>query len=114
MFVDNEYVRTLCYYDTVDPIKYLLRQYGIIDSYIDNPRTNARAVAKNLYGVLKLLNGILFTFKYDKHVPLGRMGFAFSPQYWIDICNQNGLSCQIVSSRYYEYRYHVLIRKPPR
>ena len=44
-------------------------------------------------------------------VRIGRSGFAFHPVFWLQLCEAHGLDCELTSSRYYEYRYHVVIRK---
>jgi hypothetical protein len=40
------------------------------------------------------------------------MGYGYLPRFWLEACDARGLEVEIVSSRFYEYRYHVLIHKP--
>ena len=45
-------------------------------------------------------------------LPGAGMGFGYLPSFWRRQADAHQLSVEIVSSRYYEYRYHVMLRKP--
>lgn len=116
IFAENNNAGSLYYFDCIDPIRYGLMSLGI--SYRAEhvggamPATLRRRVA---YGVRRLQWAAKFAsgsisapFQY-----LGRpaMGYGALPHFWLKASEGLGLKAEIVSSRYYEYRYHVIFRK---
>ena len=112
-FSSNEHARSLFYFDTIDPLRYRMWGLQLLESYVsvDAAESGFRSVARRWKRALRLTSLVLFRPSHNSHVALGSMGFAYSPQFWHGVCAARGLRCEIVSSRYYEYRYHVIVRK---
>lgn len=120
IFSSNNSARSFLLFDTVDPIRYKLLPVGI--GYINNkaiPSSNSENKIvmhlKKIYRSSKsLLKILLLTLRLKvKPVSLGSpaMGYGHMTEYWFFIAKKFDLNIEIVSSRYYEYRYHVFFRK---
>jgi cyclopropane-fatty-acyl-phospholipid synthase len=109
IFAENNAVRTYCLLDTVDADRYwgLFRQgRGHYE------RTRRPGYARSVYHALRTMAKAL-SGGYQKDCErIGKMGYSFTTRFWLQAAELHGLKCSIVSSRYYEYRYHVLFRKP--
>lgn len=118
IFAGNASVRSLFLFDCVDPVRYALMPFGI--SY--RPKQLSRSggwkamlrpvywLARRLLLGIKLALGLLGAD--FKKLPGAGMGIGFLPGFWIDEAHARHLQIDIVSSRFYEYRYHVILRKP--
>lgn len=119
MFTSNRQARSLYLFDCVDPLRHELLYQGI--GYHINPPdlqgSRGRVLAKLVYRyglrfvfAAKLLSGY-FSRNPVKLRGTG-MGYGYLPAFWVDAAKRRGLEIQIVSSRVYEYRFHVALRKP--
>jgi hypothetical protein len=116
LFAKNECAQSLFLYDCVDPVRYALMPFGI--SYLRRSESHRgwRAVAMPTYRIAsrvilgaKLAAGLLG--RSPKRLGGVSMGFGYLPRFWIEAAAARNLQIEIVSSRYYEYRYHVIMRK---
>jgi SAM-dependent methyltransferase len=118
IFAENKNARLFTLFDCVEPYKYRL----LIDkiSYLPARKTRKSSASMILkYLPRFILRNIRFLYYYVKIscsgccVYLGRasMGYGYKTYIWHKWCEELNLSCEIVSSRYYEYRYHVIIKK---
>ena len=115
LFRNNEKARSLYLFDCVDPIRYFIWPFGL--SYLPEQKKQkslrtyfrfAYRYARRAYVCMKLAVGLLDS----SEVKLGiGMGYAYSPNQWRSILKSFDLDCEIVSSMFYEYRFHVIIRK---
>lgn len=116
IFATNETARALFLFDCIDPIRYRILPLGIGYRDIDGRWTASPTIrmrvgrlAYRLRICAALVSGQLLdgVQKLDSTA----MGYAVMPSFWGKLCREIGLSIEMVSSRYYEYRYHVIIRK---
>ena len=112
VFRDNAAARSLYLFDCVDPIRYLLVPYGL--SY--RPPV-ARDIVRKVYHFGRraviaagLALGVLG--RPSLKLPGAGMGYGFLPKFWFAEAAARGLQAEIVGSQAYEYRYHVILRKP--
>lgn len=111
LFARHPRARALFLYDCVDPLRFYLLRAGI--RYVDEPagpRARLRAAAYRLWLAALLVAAV----PGGPMRRLGRrhMGWGQEPAFWRRAARARGLSVEIVSSRAYEYRYHVALRKP--
>ena len=120
LFAKHHSAEALYLFDCVDPIRYSLLASGIGIGYIDNPSLRGSNAIKTLLRplrrrILRFITGISLAIGVKSGVcqKIGGpgMGYGFLPKFWIDECNKRDLRLQIFSSRFYEYRYHVIINK---
>ncbi|HLE88135.1 MAG TPA: class I SAM-dependent methyltransferase [Candidatus Brocadiaceae bacterium] len=136
LFAKHHSAEALYLFDCVDPIRYSLLNSGIGIGYIDkdNPSVRGSNAIKTLLrpprrtrSIIPMLKTRWKSIKTLLKLPQRRrlrfitgvcqkiggpgMGYGFLPKFWIDECNKRDLRLQIVSSRFYEYRYHVIINK---
>lgn len=115
IFKLNDNVSSFYLYDCVDPVRYRLLNVGL--SYrieqLEAPSLKKKAYAWFLR--VKAASGFLFGgFAQDaQSLGLVGMGYGFLPRFWLKAARERGLSIEIVSSKYYEYRYHVVLTKEP-
>ena len=112
-FVFNKNVSTFYLFDCVDPLRYSLMGLGIeyFKKSLDlNKTINLLKSVKKFINFIKLYSS---TIKNKGSAYLGKtsMGYGYVPSYWIELANNSGLNINIVSSMYYEYRYHVILTK---
>lgn len=108
-FVANPESRAIYWFDNVDPIRYIVTsRVRLLDYESGAPVSRVRL----LLALARLAGrGLLLPRRLDvMHLSL-RMGYAYRPAFWIREGSARGLSVQVVSSRYYEYRYHLIIHK---
>lgn len=113
LFVTNAAARSFYLFDCIDPLRYRVLPFG--SSYRSQhalaaaPRSRLKSAARRLAVAAKFaLGGYSADVQY-----LGSpsMGYGQLPRFWLRECVSRGLSVEITSSRYYEYRYHVQIAK---
>jgi SAM-dependent methyltransferase len=113
LFRDNQRAEAFYLFDCIDPLRYVLLGSGI--SY--RPEHMA---APSAAGAIKRLGRRVITAAklalggYERPVAyLGSpgMGYGQRPDFWLRACAEANLDVEIISSRYYEYRYHVIARK---
>jgi len=111
LFARHPPARALFLFDCVDPLRFYLLRAGI--RYVDEPeglRARARAIAYRTWLALLLLAGA--PAGRIRRLGRGHMGWGQGPAFWRQAAASRGLTVEIVSSRAYEYRYHVALRKP--
>jgi len=118
VFQKNSQARLFILFDCVDPYRYFLLRTET--SYLPPIGTQKLSALSVLRIVARLLwRCWLHLYRSVKIICSGScvylskasMGYGFKTFIWHKWCSELGLSCEIVSSRYYEYRYHVIIRK---
>lgn len=116
IFAANETARSLFLFDCVDPIRYNVLPYG--GSYVSRPIfgsglggfvRRAKRIVRRAMTATELAAGLL-SVPCKKLSSVG-MGYGYQPWFWLEAARDRALSVEIVSSRYYEYRYHVILRK---
>jgi len=108
LFVDNSLVKSFYLFDCIDPSRYVLFAAGAITRYDLNrpPSWLCRIV-----GFGRGLVRAVFQPSWFDFAPLGHMGYGFAPSFWHRECERRNLRVELVSSKFYEYRYHAIIRK---
>ena len=95
----------IIYFDIPDPRIYLLVRLGAF-----GPRPwRWRDLPRSLYLLGKLIARRMFD-AWRGH-PTDIMGYQHHPAALRDIAVRCGLSAEVVSSMYYEYRYHLILRR---
>jgi SAM-dependent methyltransferase len=113
LYASNKTARAFYLFDCIDPLRFALLMHGI--SYRPEHLVNPGLTASATRLVRRLLiAGELALNSYARDVRyLGSpgMGYGQSPAFWLGECAKRGLAIEVISSRYYEYRYHVIVRK---
>lgn len=117
IFAKNETARSLFLFDCVDPVRYALMPFGI--SYRPPAVKGAKGLKDYLRPAYRRLRSLVLAARLasgllEKNVrklPGAGMGFGYLPRFWIGAAADRKLQIDIVSSRYYEYRYHISLRK---
>lgn len=101
-------------FDCVDPLRYALLSHGI--SYrpthltrVDNLSTRAKRTFRRLQLAGRLAVGGCRESQWIGNVATG---WGQLPRFWIREAMSRRLGIEIVSSKYYEYRYHVVLERP--
>ncbi|MGE3362322.1 MAG: trans-aconitate 2-methyltransferase [Rhizobiaceae bacterium] len=118
LFQANQHARSFFLFDCIDPIKFLLMPYGIryqipLGASAErglNDRFRSAYHAFRRVGIGAQLAGGFLSRDFATLRGKG-MGYGQLPRFWLMAAKRLDLSAEIVSSRYYEYRYHVLLRK---
>jgi cyclopropane-fatty-acyl-phospholipid synthase len=118
LFWRHERARALYLFDCVDPARYALLPFGVSYCGRAEPiaaaswnlalRRRIRLTGRRLRVAAALARGLLV--RTAQRVSTG-MGYGYLPAFWLRAALRRGLTLEIVSSRYYEYRYHVVMRK---
>ena len=116
IFADNPSSRSFFLFDCIDPMRFRAMPLGI--SYREN-----HAYAHDNPTIRRKIKQLMLRVQYGTQLLFGRfdrdihwlgnasMGYGIRPGFWHRIGKELDLGIEIVSSRYYEYRYHVLVRK---
>lgn len=112
-FADNKHAQALFLFDCIDPLRYRLFACGLIDSYVERPQRGSalRASLRTAVHWLRALHSLVGLSGRRPCQSLAQMGYGFRAQFWLDLARRLGLKVTIVSSLYFEYRYHVLLGK---
>lgn len=111
LFLSNKKSQFFFFFDCIDPIRYGLVEFiSYKNKYIETKKFFGLF---NFYKKLRTLLHFILNKNLSETVYLGSpgMGYAQRPSFWFKICNKKNLDIEIISSRYYEYRYHVIIKK---
>ena len=112
-FRDNAAARSFYLFDCIDPIRYRLLRFGI--SYRAEHGAPLSGLRRIAHAYRRLRAALRFAAEGDLHgvqyLGSPQMGYGQLPRFWLRECERRRLSVEIVSSRYYEYRYHVRIMK---
>jgi SAM-dependent methyltransferase len=111
LFLNNKKSQFFFLFDCIDPIRYDFVEF--ISYKNTYTKTKKFFGLINFYKKLRILLRLFLNKNLSETVYLGspNMGYAQRPSFWFKICNQKNLDVEIISSRYYEYRYHVVIKK---
>ena len=119
VFTANEAARSFFLFDCVDPVRYAMLPSGIgyRPMNVSERRPMSRLLRRTLRTMINLWRVAQIVLLPRKQrewarLPEGRMGYGYLPSFWLRQADAHRLSVEIVSSRYYEYRYHVILRKP--
>ncbi|MGH3457720.1 methyltransferase domain-containing protein [Aeromicrobium sp.] len=119
LFTVNESARSFYLFDCVDPVRYAMLPCGIgyQPMKVSERKPLSRLMRRSLRTVGRLLRMAQIVLLPRKQrewarLPGEGMGFGYLPSFWLHQADVHQLSIEIVSSRYYEYRYHVILRKP--
>lgn len=109
LFVDTASVKSFYLFDCIDPSRYVLFAAGAINRYdLNRPPSWLRRIVGFGRGLVRAV----FQPGWFDFAPLGGyMGYGFAPGFWRRECERRGLKVELVSSKFYEYRYHAIIRK---
>lgn len=107
-FARQSHTESFFLFDTIDPAAYRIWQTRLY-TYLPS-RYQPTWIRKGYY-----LSKLIFeSFRRRLWFQLeGPMGYAYRPYFWHQLAKQAGLKCEIVSSLFLEYRYHVILRKSP-
>jgi SAM-dependent methyltransferase len=114
LFKKNQYALSLYMFETICPIRYSLLTNGISfrQQHLDQ-KLNFKLKCKNK--LKKLIFAFYFSLgKYSKdtvYLNSPVMGYGHSPSLWHKLGEKYDLKIDIIGSKYYEYRYHVILRK---
>lgn len=116
-FADNTSAKSLFLFDCVDPIRFATLRFG--SSYSPAHRVSVpqwqmrlRSVARRSQQTttgLRLMVGSLS--RGSQSLRRHNMGFAYLPHRWRAMIAAHDLECEFVSSLFYEYRFHIVVRK---
>ncbi|WP_315919379.1 class I SAM-dependent methyltransferase [Mesorhizobium sp. SP-1A] len=114
IFATNNNARCFYLFDCIDPLRIALMPYGI--GYLPRAKAPKGSALRQFkrFGHRTLVALRLAWQQFGqpfRKLPGEGMGYGFLPQFWIDAASSRGLHIELVSSRFYEYRYHVLLRK---
>jgi hypothetical protein len=134
-FQENQAARYFVLFDTIDPVRYFALPFisyknsyigkgALVDSKVYDSNSSLEVAARKkrslnlilsrpliiLHNLLCGLSTIL-TSPQVCRLPGSLMGYGVSPSFWLSIASRRGLGISILSSREFEYRYHVVISK---
>ena len=108
-YLDNTSVQILYLVDCVDPLRWLtLNLGGRYDArYRNNLLRRVYYLNKSVWRLIAfaLSNKSAFSMRDP------RLGYGFFPRFWRDFAEKSHCDIKIVSSEFYEYRYHVILKK---
>lgn len=115
IFARNGKAQVFCLFDCVDPVRYMTLNMGSYystqpESATGGLKNRFKSIARDLLACAKLIAFRLSRHRWVKWKDEG-MGFAYTPYFWFEVCKKFDLEVNFVSSKYYEYRYHVIIYK---
>lgn len=109
-FRRNPASKTLYLFDNVDPIRYFMTSRARLLDYVGDAPVSRLGLLL-AFGRIGI-RGLLRPASLDV-VHLGmRMGYGYRPAFWLREARARELVIEVQSSRYYEYRYHLVIQKP--
>jgi len=118
-FTVNARARSFLLFDCVDPVRYAMLPCGIGYQLTNQSERKpmSRRVRRSLRtsrSLLRVAQIVLLRRKRREwaRLPGEGMGYGYLPSFWLRQADAHQLSVEMVSSRYYEYRYHVILRKP--
>lgn len=105
-FSQNPFTKSFFLFDTIDPSAHRLWQARLYTYSKNRYQPNWK---RTVYYLSKL---IMESLQKKLWIQLeGPMGYSYRPYFWHQIVNKLNISCEIVSSLFLEYRYHVILRK---
>lgn len=111
-FCENKEAKSFYLFDTIDYIRYKM---NICGSSYKNQSFFKKNIFRRLFKKIKCIINIIKLFMiYNREtvrLHSTAMGYGHSPQFWLFLAKKYNLEVEIVSSRYFEYRYHVILWK---
>jgi SAM-dependent methyltransferase len=112
-FASHPRARAYYMFDCVDPIRYSLLAHGISYRPVNPTLPLGIGYVKHLLRRLSTAGRIAAGARANtRYLGSAAMGWGQLPRFWLVESQARGLEVEIVSSRHYEYRYHVLLHKP--
>lgn len=114
LLTNHPSARVLHMFDCVDPLRYRVCAFG--SGYLPPLESRDHSVFRRTRRAMARWR-VAFALgmgRFERPIArLGRtqMGFGQRPDFWIAAARKRGLGIEIVSSRFYEYRYHVRLRR---
>lgn len=110
LFKKNKFSEAFYLFETICPLRYPLLGLGI--SFRKEHLTTRNVLQRLKTRCRYAFNLILGRYSGDM-VYLGTptMGYAYSAHFWLKLAKELNLNVEIIGSRFYEYRYHVIIKK---
>jgi SAM-dependent methyltransferase len=112
IFAKNDSAESFYLFDCIDPIRYATlfsgSKYSSDDTY--EGVKSIKSFLLNIYEFAKVsykVNFISSTYKYE----MLHFGYGHIPSLWYTIAKKYDFNIKIISSRYFEYRYHVILKK---
>ncbi len=118
LFAGHRRAKAFYLFDSVDPLRFKLMPHGI--SYRPEHADVQLKTFRELYrGGRRILERIGLSVQLAtgagiqpaQKLPTTAMGYGYLPRFWLLEATRRGLSVEIVSSRFYEYRYHIVLQK---
>jgi SAM-dependent methyltransferase len=114
LFLSNKSVRVLYFFDCIDPIRYSVRFLGLDYVELRKYKNSFKKKIIFIYQLMRhfkkiFLHGVI-GLRSSQLEKIG-MGYGYMPVFWHEIMRDKNVTVTIISSKYYEYRYHVIIRK---
>jgi SAM-dependent methyltransferase len=119
VFIANPTAHSLYLFDCVDHLRYSLLPFGIKYQLPSRraKRSFVRRLASRAFVASRraMVGGAIATGVYARSWRRLRtgMGYGYLPAFWFEAGVRRKLEVSIVSSKAYEYRYHVALRKTP-
>jgi len=117
LFKNNSSALSLYLFDCVDPVRYAIYPFGLSYRSTQKPECNSLR-SKLRFAAWHFRRGLVciklaLGLSGRSGSKLGRtgMGYGFAPAEWRFFLESLDLTCEIVSSQFYEYRFHVIIHK---
>jgi SAM-dependent methyltransferase len=111
IFAESQQACSFYLFDCIDPILYAALNLGskFKKERIDNKLSLSgfASAIKEFIIVSYNINFISPTYKYS----FLHFGFGHAPVLWHSLSTKYNLQFEILSSRYFEYRYHVILKK---
>ncbi|UJF25317.1 class I SAM-dependent methyltransferase [Suttonella sp. R2A3] len=113
-FKENRHVESLLLFDTINYLNYY--NLSISGSRYDSKikQQNVKQVIRELKTILgvmlSLFKHIFESGKSHRKISTS-MGYGYLPVFFKKLADENDLDCKMFSSKYYEYRYHVILSK---
>lgn len=111
IFAENPCAYSFYLFDCIDPLRYATLTLGSkFKKENIHSKLSLRGFASNIKEFIILaykLNFVSPTYKYS----FLHFGFGHAPILWHSLAKKYDLKIEIVSSRYFEYRYHVILKK---
>lgn len=113
IFKNNFHAKSFYLFETICPLRFPLMNCGL--SY--------RSVSWMSENFLHSFKSFILRCQYAVKLVCGRlsrnicylgspmMGYAYLPRFWLSLAKELDLHVEIIGSKYYEYRYHVVLKK---
>ena len=111
IFAENPNAYSFYLFDCIDPLRYASLTLG---SKFKKENIDSKLSLRGFVSMIKeyatiayKINFVSPTYKYS----FLHFGFGHAPILWHSLRKKHDLQIEIVSSRYFEYRYHVILKK---